>query len=210
LCQGAIGSSNRPLYANPLTLQRLFLAEWDKPRREFIHAEYVVYQKGVHRLTIQFLDVRLSEHMSRVVVPPIAIDKDKALFIGDLGVQTLPVVGTANQANVRVWLSGVVNIVRPADVMGLTPSLRLFIMRNGDGTPASGTMIYEMFYRLGTLQFTSSPISITASDFPSSSIVSQGQIRYSLFIIAFTLDEVSGLYVQGPVAFNGMAVAGSN
>ncbi|GMK42523.1 hypothetical protein PCCS19_55830 [Paenibacillus sp. CCS19] len=161
-------------------------------------------------MTIQFLDVRLSEHMSNVVVPPIAIDKDDALFIGDLGVQTLPVVGTANQSNVRVWLSGVVNILRPANVVGGTPSLRLFITRDGDGTADSGTMIYEMFYRIGTLQFTSYPISITASDFPTSSVVNQGQIRYSLFIIAFTLEEVSGLYIQGPVAFNGMAVAGSN
>lgn len=161
-------------------------------------------------MTIQFLDVRLSEHMSGVVTPPVEIDKDVALFIGDLGVQTLPVVGTANQANVRVWLSGVVNVLRPADVVGGTPSLRLFITRDGDGTPDSGTMIYEMFFRIGTLQFTSYPMSITASDFPTSAIVSQGQIRYSLFILAFTLEENSGLFVQGPVAFNGMAVAGSN
>lgn len=120
-------------------------------------------------MTIQFLDVRLSEHMS-----------------------------------------GVVNILRPADVIGGTPSLRLFITRDGDGTPESGTLIYEMFFRIGTLQSTSYPMSITASDLPSSSVVNQGQIRYSLFINAFTLEEVSGLYVQGPVAFNGIAVAGSN
>lgn len=161
-------------------------------------------------MTIQFLDVRLSQHMSNVAVTPVAIDKDEALFIGDLGVQTLPVVGTTSQSDVRVWLSGVVNILRPADVVGGTPSLRLFITRDGDGTPESGTMIYEMFFRIGTLQFTSYPISITASDFPSSSVVNQGQIRYSLFIIAFTLEEISGLYVQGPVAFNGIASAGSN
>ncbi|PWW06509.1 hypothetical protein DFQ01_103413 [Paenibacillus cellulosilyticus] len=161
-------------------------------------------------MTIQFLDVRLSEHRSDVALSPIPIDKDDALFIGDLGVQTLPVVGTANQAKVRVWLSGVVNILRPDDVKGGTPSLRLFITREGDGTPESGTLVYEMFFRIGTLQTTSYPISITASDFPSSSVVNQGQIRYSLFIIAITLEEVSGLYIQGPVAFNGMAVAGSN
>lgn len=161
-------------------------------------------------MTIQFLDMRMSEHISIAIEDSEEINNGSALFVGDLGIQTFAVVGTPNQSDVRVWLSGTVTVLRPGGVQGPPADVELFITRNGDGTPSTGTRIYEMTFNSGTEILTVSPISITACDFPNASLVAAGQIRYTLFITSASPPGTGDLFLIGPVAFNGMACAGSN
>ncbi|MFC5403448.1 hypothetical protein [Cohnella soli] len=160
-------------------------------------------------MSIQFLDMRLSENRSDNLGTQ-EITMDVPLFIGDLGIQTLQVVGTPNQSNVRVWLSGTVTVRRPSSFEGEPPTMTLWITRDGTGIPSTGTIIYTMNVTFGTNQLTILPISITACDFPSASVVAPGQIRYSLFITSTARLGDNALILDGPVAFNGMASAGSN
>lgn len=161
-------------------------------------------------MAIQFLDMRMSEHISIATEDGEEINNSSAMFIGDLGIQTLAAVGTPNQGDVRVWLSGTVTVLRPGGIRTPPPDVELFILRNGDGTPTSGSLIYHMTFNSGTDNLTVSPISITACDFPNANLVAVGQIRYTLFIRSDSTPGTGDLLLIGPVAFNGMASAGSN
>ncbi|GMK42524.1 hypothetical protein PCCS19_55840 [Paenibacillus sp. CCS19] len=161
-------------------------------------------------MTIQFIDMRMSEHISIAIEDGEEINNSSALFVGDLGIQTFAVVGTPNQSDVRVWLSGTVTVLRPAGIKTPPPDVKLFIVRNGDGTSTSGSLIYQMSFNSGTDNLTVSPISITACDFPDANLVAAGQIRYSLFITSASPPGTEDLFLIGPVAFNGMACAGTN
>jgi len=161
-------------------------------------------------MAIQILDMRMSEHISIATDDGEEINNGSVLFVGDIGIQTLAVVGTPNQSDVRVWLSGTVTVHRPGGINSPPPNVELFITHNGDGTPTSGTQIYHMTFNSGTVNVTVSPISITACDFPSVSIVAAGQIRYTLFITSASPPGTGDLFLFGPVAFNGIACAGSN
>lgn len=154
--------------------------------------------------------MRMSEHISIATEEGVEINNGSALFIGDLGIQTLAAVGTPNQADVRVWLSGTVTVLRPGGIKTPPPDVKLFITRNGDGTQSSGSLIYQMTFNSGTEILTVSPISITACDFPSAALVAVGQIRYSLFITSASPPDTGDLFLIGPVAFNGLASTGSN
>lgn len=154
--------------------------------------------------------MRMSEHIAVATEDGVELNNGSALFIGDLGIQTLAAVGTPNQGDVRIWLSGTVTVLRPGGVQTPPPDVKLFITRNGDGTLSSGTLIYNMTFNSGTEILTVSPISITACDFPSASLVAAGQIRYTLFITSASPPGTGDLFLIGPVAFNGIACAGSN
>jgi len=162
-------------------------------------------------MPIQFLDMRLSEHsgFSGAGSTP-EINVDNPLFIGDLGLQTLAIAGTPNASDVRVWLSGTITVFRPGETETLPPAMTVVITRNGNGTLASGTIIYSGSVQPGVFNLNVFPISVTAADFPPADAVNAGQIRYSLFIFSVALTGEGSLFLEGPVAFNGIAVAGSN
>ncbi|WP_339319541.1 hypothetical protein [Paenibacillus sp. FSL R10-2734] len=122
------------------------------------------------------------------------------LLIGDIGLQTGVVANTTNAGNVRVALSGTVNVTGDT---GLFATITLTIERNGTGTAGSGTLIYtEVFNTNGLASF--SPLSITTGDFPLAAAVNAGQIRYTLFIVSS-----GSTTLRGPVGFNGSASAGT-
>ncbi|AIQ24382.1 MULTISPECIES: hypothetical protein [unclassified Paenibacillus] len=156
-------------------------------------------------MTTRALDMRISEHMSGlgsaieyVYVNPI--------LIGDLGIQTSSIVGTPDANKVRIWLSGSVTFYKAFDTPDET-SVTVVIERNGNGILGSGTLIYESQVRPGPIESTASTISITAGDFPDIPTVSNGQIRYSLFIYSDLEVGRNGIWMVN-AAFNGIAFAG--
>ncbi|QJD84009.1 hypothetical protein [Cohnella herbarum] len=155
----------------------------------------------------QFLDLRLSEHNSGIgnVSQPLNVVPQ---LIGDLGIQTLGAVGTPNENDVRVSLTGSLTVYKFLDTPDDT-DITVVIERNGNGTINSGTAIYESTVRPGPVQGTAFTISITASDFPNAAIVTNGQIRYSLFVYS-TLEVGNDGVLLYAAVFNGVAMAGSN
>ena len=157
-------------------------------------------------MPIQLLDMRLSVHMPMRASDSEPIDISELLLIGDIGLQTIPALGTVNVTDVRVWLSGTVSLLRPATTEAAPSSMTLLIERDGSGTPGSGTIIYEQLVDPGDLSFNMFPISLTAGDFPPAAVVNQGWIRYTLYIVS---PGENSLLLSGPVSFSGIAVAGS-
>ncbi|MFC4775994.1 hypothetical protein ACFO9Q_04270 [Paenibacillus sp. GCM10023252] len=163
-------------------------------------------------MAIQFIDMRLSLQNNEGDLTFVGIAPTPTpLMIGDIGLQTVSVVGTANQSNVRVWLSGTVGL-RFATTSGEPPpsSVVTFIVsRNSDGgDPASGTIILTEVINTTTYPF-NVPVSITSSDFPPSNEVEAGEIRYSLYVQIDAVVEGTTALLTGPTAFNGMAAAGT-
>lgn len=157
-------------------------------------------------MPIQLLDMRLSVHMPMRASDSEPIDISEPLLIGDIGLQTIPALGTVNVTDVRVWLSGTVSLLRPATTEAAPSSKTLLIERDGSGTPGSGTIIYEQVVDPGNLSFNMFPISLTAGDTPPAAVVNQGLIRYTLYIVSA---GENSLLLSGPVSFSGIAVAGS-
>ncbi|SEL52552.1 hypothetical protein SAMN04488688_104310 [Paenibacillus sp. cl141a] len=157
-------------------------------------------------MPIQLLDMRLSVHMPMRASDRKPIDISEPLLIGDIGLQTIPALGTVNVTDVRVWLSGTVSLLRPATTEAAPSSMTLLIERDGSGTPGSGTNIYEQVVNPGNLSFHMFPISLAAGDFPPTAVVNQGLIRYTLYIVS---PGENSLQLSGPVSFSGIAVAGS-
>lgn len=148
-------------------------------------------------MPVQLLDSRLSLH--NIYNSGTRIVTATAAFIGDIGLQTLAVVGTPNQENVRVQLSGTIGVSADA------PSIvYIYVVRGITGTIRFGTIVFNSRVDLSA---GTTLLSFTAGDFPAANIVTAGQIRYTMHISSTLENPVT---LVGPVSFNGSAYAGSS
>ncbi|MDF2923957.1 MAG: daunorubicin resistance protein DrrC [Paenibacillaceae bacterium] len=168
------------------------------PVQSEMFQQHNISQKEVNCMPIVFLDERISIH-SNINTGTTLVDTT-ALLIGDIGLQTFSVANTPNAADVRIALAGTVNLLGEVE---LFTTITLTIERNSTGIAGTGTLIYTEVYETDGSD-SLSPLSITTGDFPPAVAVNAGQIRYSLFVSS-TLE----ITMNGPVGFNGSAVAGT-
>lgn len=144
-------------------------------------------------MTIQFIDLRLSEQAnSDAAAVPIPATATPLVF-GDIGIQTAGVL-PANQGLVRVQLWGYVKVV---------------------GSPATNVNTISIF-RNGALIFTTTigvainleneAFGFSAVDFPPIAAVQAGQIRYTAEI---STPAPNAANTAGARNFSGMAAAGN-
>ncbi|MCC3375913.1 hypothetical protein [Cohnella sp. REN36] len=149
-------------------------------------------------MTIQFLDARLSQHRNDSAGTETL--SATPLLLGDIGLQTAAVVGTANQGDVRVELFGTIGISGTSD-----NTVTVTLQRGGSAVFGSGVLFYT-----ATIDLKDGPgnelISFTAADFPPSIFVANREIRYTMFA---TKTGATAVTVLGPVSFNGIADAGT-
>ncbi|MBD8498773.1 hypothetical protein [Paenibacillus arenosi] len=150
-------------------------------------------------MAFKVLDMRLSQ-LSNTDTGTLNIE-ETPILIGDVGLITTAVAGTAQAGDVRVWLSGTVGVGYGS---AEEPEILIRIERNGTETFGSGTLIYTESFLTVFSNFL--PISITVTDFPPATDVNANQIRYTLFISS---SENAGIELSGPVTFNGIAAVGA-
>ncbi|MCR8843865.1 hypothetical protein NQ117_09205 [Paenibacillus sp. SC116] len=150
-------------------------------------------------MAFKVLDMRLSQ-LSNTDTGILPIE-DTPILIGDVGLITTAIAGTAQAGDVRVWLSGTVGVSLGS---AEEPNILVSIERNGTETFGSGTLIYTESFL--TVFSNDLPISITATDFPPATDVNASQIRYTLFISS---SAASGNTLIGPATFNGIAAVGA-
>ncbi|WP_438435155.1 hypothetical protein [Gorillibacterium sp. sgz500922] len=148
-------------------------------------------------MTIQFLDSRTSE-LSNTNTGTGILPVSPALLVGDIGLQVALVIGTPNEADVRIELWGTLGVSgTAADTVTIT------VERGGTATPGTGTVIYTASPGLSTGD---NLLTFHAADFHPA-IPASGQLRYTMFA-AHTGGEPA-VTITGPVAFSGIAQAGA-
>ncbi|MDI4645940.1 hypothetical protein [Cohnella hashimotonis] len=149
-------------------------------------------------MTIQFLDSRLS--LNRNDSAGTQTLSPTPVLLGDIGLQTAAVVGTANEGNVRVELWGTIGVSGVA-----ASTVTVYVQRGGSAIFGSGVIFYT-----AAVDLMDGPgnrlITFAAADFPPALFVANREIRYTMFVAAAGEPVVT---VLGPVSFNGLAQAGT-
>jgi hypothetical protein len=154
-------------------------------------------RKGGDHMTIQFLDLRLSQHSnSDAATTPIPTAPASLLF-GDIGIQTAG-VSLANAGDIRVLLNGYVK------VSGLTLAVETLTIRVFRDTGGGPVQIFVTTYGpvAATLQET---WGFSVADFPPAPL--SGEIQYTA-TIETDLALVSTAVI-GAANFSGTAAAGT-
>lgn len=148
-------------------------------------------------MAIQFLDSRTSE-FSNISTGVGVLPVTPTLLLGDIGLQVAAVFATPNAADVRVELAGTIGVDGVA-----ANTVAITIERGGTGVSGSGVVIYTATVDLFT---GNNLISFNAADFHPP-VPLTGEIRYSMY--AFNSGTEPAITITGPVAFNGVAQAGT-
>ena len=148
-------------------------------------------------MTIQFIDLRLSNQAASDTASPVVIPLAATPFIfGDIGLQTVD-VSSANQGNVRVLLAGYVK----------TENNPLF-NTNTINVRRNGTIIFTTTFGVA-ISRENEAFGFTAVDVPPPAAVAAGQIQYTaeIFTNALATDPFNNVQARN---FSGVAAAGNS
>ncbi|WP_379161288.1 hypothetical protein [Paenibacillus sp. sgz5001063] len=148
-------------------------------------------------MPIQFLDSRTSTALAGPTGTT-PVPEGTPILLGDIGLQVAAVIGTPNEADVRIELWGTIGLVGVA-----ANQVTITVERGGTGVSGTGTVIYTAIADLIT---GNNLISFTAADFHPT-VPASGELRYTMY--AVDTGPGPAITIAGPVTFNGIAQAGA-
>ncbi|MEK3865114.1 hypothetical protein MHH60_16695 [Paenibacillus sp. FSL H7-0716] len=147
-------------------------------------------------MTIQFVDLRLSNQAASDATPAVIPLAATPLVFGDIGIQTAGVLAE-NQGNVRVLLTGFLKVENNPLFNTNTVNVR----RNG-------TIIFTTTFGVA-ISRENEAFGFTAVDIPPPAAVATGQIQYTaeIFTNAAATDPFNNVQARN---FSGVAAAGNS
>ncbi|AIQ72483.1 MULTISPECIES: hypothetical protein [Paenibacillus] len=147
-------------------------------------------------MTIQFVDLRLSNQAASDATPAVIPLAATPLVFGDIGIQTAG-VSAENQGNVRVLLTGFLKVENNPLFNTNTVNVR----RNG-------TIIFTTTFGVA-ISRENEAFGFTAVDIPPPAAVATGQIQYTaeIFTNAAATDPFNNVQARN---FSGVAAAGNS
>ncbi|AIQ33853.1 MULTISPECIES: hypothetical protein [unclassified Paenibacillus] len=147
-------------------------------------------------MTIQFVDLRLSNQAASDNTPVVIPLAATPLVFGDIGIQTVGVTPD-NQGNVRVLLSGFLKVENNP----LFNTNTINVRRNG-------TIIFTTTFGVA-ISRENEAFGFSAVDVPPALAVAAGQIQYTaeIFTNALATDQFNNVQARN---FSGVAAAGNS
>ncbi|MEK4234924.1 hypothetical protein [Paenibacillus sp. FSL H7-0714] len=146
-------------------------------------------------MTIQFVDLRLSNQAASDATPAVIPLAATPLVFGDIGIQTAG-VSADNQGNVRILLTGFLKVENNP----LSNTNTVNVRRNG-------TIIFTTTFGVA-ISRENEAFGFTAVDVPPPAAVAAGQIQYTaeIFTNAAATDPFNNVQARN---FSGVAAAGN-